>query len=230
MIAENKYGKYYIDKSFIHRPCPKILLAGYVHEPKTIEYMINNATGPIIHSGSFFGDFFPALETANVPIYTFEPVKLNYECALKTIELNSLKNVVIKNVGLSDKKTKLKIMTKSNERDHIGGGAYVSEDGNEEIEVDTIDNLVKGRVSIIQLDIEGHELQALKGAKKTIKKWNPIIILEFLDFKIIEDYINFLKQFGYNRYKFLIDNHDENNKNLRLESYNIIFYKDTTKC
>jgi FkbM family methyltransferase len=51
----------------------------------------------------------------------------------------------------------------------------------EEIEVDTIDNIVKEekikRVDFIKMDIEGYERYALKGAIETIKKHKPIIVV-----------------------------------------------------
>jgi hypothetical protein len=46
----------------------------------------------------------------------------------------------------------------------------------------TIDDLVPAdcTVSIIQLDVEGHERQALAGALQTIRRCLPILILEKL--------------------------------------------------
>ena len=42
----------------------------------------------------------------------------------------------------------------------------------------SIDSLSLGNISCIQLDLEGGELMALKGAIKTIKSYSPLIILE----------------------------------------------------
>lgn len=42
----------------------------------------------------------------------------------------------------------------------------------------TIDSLVKDRVDLIKIDIEGMELEALAGAVETIKKCRPILVIE----------------------------------------------------
>ena len=42
----------------------------------------------------------------------------------------------------------------------------------------TIDSLGLENVSCIKLDVEGHELEALEGAEKTILKWRPAIMVE----------------------------------------------------
>ena len=41
-----------------------------------------------------------------------------------------------------------------------------------------IDSLPLSSCDLIQLDIEGYELEALKGAKETIEKFNPVIVVE----------------------------------------------------
>ena len=54
----------------------------------------------------------------------------------------------------------------------------VTVDGNISIDVDSLDNVmsdVSEPISAIKLDIEGSELEALKGAMYTIKKYKPLI-------------------------------------------------------
>lgn len=52
-------------------------------------------------------------------------------------------------------------------------GSHISELG-EQIEVTTIDEALHGvNVTFIKMDIEGAELQALKGAKETIQRCKP---------------------------------------------------------
>ena len=52
-----------------------------------------------------------------------------------------------------------------------------------QIKTQKIDTIIKdqnldGYSLLIKLDIEGHELQAIEGAKNTIKKYKPLIIIE----------------------------------------------------
>lgn len=48
----------------------------------------------------------------------------------------------------------------------------------DEVDVRTIDSFGFKDVSLILLDVEGQELEALKGAEETIKKYHPTIMVE----------------------------------------------------
>jgi FkbM family methyltransferase len=50
----------------------------------------------------------------------------------------------------------------------------------------------------MKLDIQGYELQALKGGKETIKLYEPILLVELPE----EEIVNYLKGFGYVMYAF----------------------------
>lgn len=54
----------------------------------------------------------------------------------------------------------------------------LSEDGNEVVDLDTIDNVLNGRrATFIKMDIEGAEYRALLGAEETIRKYKPRMAL-----------------------------------------------------
>lgn len=46
------------------------------------------------------------------------------------------------------------------------------------IEVKTLDSLEFQNVDFMKIDVEGFELEVIKGAKETIDKWSPVIIVE----------------------------------------------------
>jgi len=51
-----------------------------------------------------------------------------------------------------------------------------------EVKTDTLDNQVEkfsiNKIALIKIDVEGHEWKVIKGAKKTLQKYKPIIIIE----------------------------------------------------
>jgi hypothetical protein len=59
-----------------------------------------------------------------------------------------------------------------------------------------LDDIYKGRVSLIKIDVEGHELEVLKGAENTIKKYMPTLLIEIFDFENNE-VPKYLKSLGY---------------------------------
>jgi len=149
----------------------------------------NNGSGDIVHAGTYFGDFLAALSKGCAPnskVWAFEPNPENYRCAKITLEINNISNVVLTNAGLGAKQDKLLMKTADTNGRSLGGASQIidkeSDEGNgiETIQIVTVDDTVGSyrAVTIIQLDVEGHEKEALTGALKTIHRCLPIIILE----------------------------------------------------
>lgn len=101
--------------------------------------------------------------------------------------------------GISDKKETLFF----NENPDSPSSANISNNGNIQIEVDSIDNLISERVSFIKMDIEGFEMSALRGAVNTIKKYKPTLAIclyhKYNDFLDIPKFILAL-DLGYKLY------------------------------
>lgn len=188
LVAYNKYGGYLTPLSSQHRPAVQKILNGQVYEPDTIQFMVNNCgKGDIIHAGTFFGDFLPALSSAissNSYVWAFEPSKENYRCAKITTMINELDNVKLFNSGLGETSKTSKMVIKTNNGVNLGGASRILDENENigtmiDVDVVKIDDMVGERdISIIQLDVEGYEQQALAGAIETIKRCKPLLILE----------------------------------------------------
>jgi FkbM family methyltransferase len=192
-IAYNKYGGYCIPLSSRHRPAAKKILAGEVWEADTIEFVQSNCgDGDLVHAGTYFGDFLPALSASCKPgaiVWAFEPNVENYRCACITITLNGLKNVRIRNVALGAKHGSLPLQVLDATGQALGGGSQLSEDaaGIDKTSyvaarIVPLDSVVpvQRRVSVAQFDVEGFEKPVIAGALGTIRRWKPIIVLEQL--------------------------------------------------
>ncbi len=64
--------------------------------------------------------------------------------------------------------------------------------------VKTLDSVYHGTPSLIKLDVEGHELEVLQGAEKTIREHLPNLYVEIFDFENGPVPL-FLKEIGYTR-------------------------------
>lgn len=188
IIAQNKYGKYAVPKSSQHRPTCQTILRGKVHEPQTIEYILNNAgDGDIVHAGAYFGDFLPALSTLPNQIFAFEPE--NYQCAKKTLELNQINNVILIKLGLGDGDIVDMSMVTIDIFDYsLGGRSFLSPQGSKQIIMARLDYFSL-EPSLIHLDIGGYESYTLQGAINMIKEHKPVLILETVP--------NFVFDWGY---------------------------------
>lgn len=135
----------------------------------------------MIHAGTFFGDMIPSFSKAvgdDFMLYAFEPVLRNYVLAKLTVEANNLQNVFLQNCALNSKFELLKIKTHNGSGTSYGGGSIISPRGDELITCIPIDSLGLSDVSLIHLDVEEHELQCLIGARETIDRCLPMIMVE----------------------------------------------------
>ena len=194
-IAYNKYGGYCVPLSSQHRPAAKRALAGDVYEPQTIEFILANCKdGDMVHAGTYFGDMIPAFSRAvgaDHTLWAFEPNPENHRCANITRLINGLDNVVLTNAGLGDHSHTVQMHTSDAQGKGLGGASRLLAEGEgqevdggtDTVRIVTIDETVPEdrNVAIIQLDVEGHEKEALGGALKTINRCRPMIIVEVLE-------------------------------------------------
>jgi FkbM family methyltransferase len=190
IVSYNKYGGYCVPESSAHRPAARKILSRDVYEPRTIEFMMANCRGgDIVHAGTFFGDFLPALSKGldrGCKVWAFEPNSESYRCAKITLEINGIADVVLANAALGDKQQYLFLQTADDDGRSLGGESRIieAEPGTstkgEMVPIVTIDDAVgqDRNVSLLQLDVEGHEKEALAGGLGTIRRCLPTIILE----------------------------------------------------
>jgi FkbM family methyltransferase len=99
-------------------------------------------------------------------VYCFEPDEENFKTS--TANLSEYKNVNLINAGLFCEDTVLSFQMCGN------GTSSISESGTTSINVVALDNALKNKpVTFIKMDIEGAELDALKGAAGIIKNNKP---------------------------------------------------------
>ena len=130
----------------------------------------------------------------------------------KNLNLNKFDNIVLKNSAISDTDD---IIINFNESKNDWESSLTHNEFDEskvsKIRTQKIDTIIKDQKLdeyslLIKLDIEGHELHALEGAKNTIEKYKPIIIIELSTYvfnkndKAFERLKFFLTEFDYSIY------------------------------
>lgn len=160
---------------------------GYI--PNKVAENIKNTI--IIDCGAFIGDSVFIFDKFFNPkkIIAIEADKNNVDILNKNIAINKIKNVNPICCGVGDVHGKVKIA-------QHGIWSHISESGDQEIEIITIDSLkekMSDKIGLIKMDIEGYEMNALQGAKLTIKKDKPVLLISIYhsgrDFFEIPKYI-----------------------------------------
>ena len=190
-IAYNVHGAYCVPNSSRHRSAPRRILRGDVYEPGTIDFIVANCgDGDIVHAGTYFGDFLPALSrgvAAGCQVWGFEPNRESFRCAEVTVLLNGLDNVNLINAGLSAEPGEAQLRVADDLGTPLGGKSQLADApaGRDAgtvvpVELTTVDATVPGDrpVSVIQLDVEDHEQAALTGAMATIRRTKPLLLIE----------------------------------------------------
>jgi FkbM family methyltransferase len=145
-------------------------------------YEILPENGIFFDIGSNIGIYSLNLCRKAKEVYAFEATKTTYQLLQETINENCIQNIHLYLTAIHNiDKEEVKIYADNNL--NIGGNSMYS--GNcvaNTVQTITIDTFVKendiSRIDFIKMDIEGNELNALQGTKKSIKKFRPIIMCE----------------------------------------------------
>jgi FkbM family methyltransferase len=143
-------------------------------------------------------------------IISFEPTPLTSSFLKKNIKINNVNNIIVSEYGLSSSKKQLPFLLSNNPEGNaiISDKIVNSSDASQVIKISTISidefcvekNILK--VDLIKLDIEGQELEAIKGAKKTLLANQNIKIIFELNIAHSKDGIEYAKEI-YNELKKL---------------------------
>ena len=167
--------------------------------------------------------------------YAFEPLSnVVNRFLVKNIVLNKAKNIEVFNYGFLDKQCFLKMWYDNTEN------ASISKDIDKEKELKSLqvryDNFtsnrykikekvgifvkldgapkeIKKKINVVKIDVEGSELQVLKGGREFFKKNLPMIFVEIEErhckrFNVtVKQVLNYLKRLGYTNIKNINNNY-----------------------
>jgi FkbM family methyltransferase len=109
-------------------------------------------------------------------VIAFEPRGLNLGYLQRHVTVNNCDNVKIVSKALGEHSGHAKLETRTG-----SGTGYISDTGDEDVEITSIDELVDSGAlpppTFLKIDVEGGEMAVLRGAKNVIEKQRPRMIL-----------------------------------------------------
>jgi FkbM family methyltransferase len=128
---------------------------------------------------------------SNGTVIAFEPAEVTFKRLIENIQINDLKNIDAHKLGLSDHEALLELNI--SESGYEAWNTFVQSKDNkfskkELVQVKTFDAFFEQNysnvddIALVKLDVEGFELNVLKGAKNLLSRERaPVFIVEFTD-------------------------------------------------
>lgn len=158
-------------------------------------------------------------------IYCVEAVSANVERLQHNIRLNGLQEKIFAIAqGVGDIEKEVQIQIEGNLKEGQGTGtANILSDASDypaervPLAITTLDNLIEHglisrEVSLIKIDVDGYDLNVLKGAENMLSRSRPIIFGEFMEYCLAwhgqsyTDVIDYMKPLNYRVYR-RVNNH-----------------------
>jgi protein O-GlcNAc transferase len=183
-------------KEFYELPLLNYLSKVYKHKLRTVIDVGANIGNHSVFFGLFLADM----------VVSVEPNEDITAILEKNLTSNKIKSKIIKK-GIASKKSVEELDTEYG-GDNIGmakvlkkGKAQTKDKKTKTIQLDTLDNLRVDNsfkhIDLVKVDVEGYEMEVLKGSKKVLLEESPDLLIEIADFESKKDFDSFLSQFGY---------------------------------
>ena len=173
----------------------------------------------VIDVGACNGDMSKFFSEMGCKVYAFEMDRKNFENAKKIAEES---HFVVENLGLGSYKRNVRY-------ESLGSMSQVNPNGSETAQITTLDAYVSehniSHVDCIKLDVEGAELDVLKGATTTIARFKPILLLSAYhkpdDFWVLMNFVKSIRsdyEFAMRQYRSSLEDLPPSESSLQLEN------------
>lgn len=222
-IQQQLFFKYLENQNFIHKitggpakglvypiqmPMDKLIWTGTWESEFSKTLVQYTKKGDVCYDIGGYRGFYTGVMAMNgaKEVFVFEPLPNNIQQIEKVISLNSKSKIkLIKNAISEETGNAVFELMPYDSMGKLSSSEFQKTTrGNHTINVtvETIDNLVTNNIinppNLIKIDVEGVEETVLKGGKATLKKYNPILLIEIHSHEIGKKCYSILKEIGYN--------------------------------
>lgn len=149
-------------------------------------------------------------------LYAFEPQRIVFQTLCANLALNSCANVYAYQAALGAHGGNTLVPDLSPETpNNFGGFSLRDQSHGERTPLRTIDELGLTACNLLKLDIEGMEVEALKGASRTVQTCRPTIFVENDRRDRSEELLSLLMSWDYRPYWHITPLFSEDNFNLK---------------
>jgi len=166
----------------------------------------------VLEAGANIGTHTIPLAQRAARVYAFEPQRLVYQTLCANIALNQLTNVHAWQAALGSQQGRVFVPELDPRTSYnFGGVSMQSRPTGESVMQIVVDDLGLQQCGLFKIDVEGMELEVLKGSEKLIAKFRPYIYIENDRKEKSEALIAYLQSIGYTLYWHLPPLFNEHN-------------------
>lgn len=145
-------------------------------EPIMTNVMLNILTkesGTCLDIGTFIGYYTFLFAKYGNKTIGFEADEITYGKLLNTKNRNNMNNIITYNNAVSSENNKVLNFHHSQLETNVGGSCITSHEGNSKVITVKLDSIIEAnnidKILILKIDVEGHELDCIKGFEKGLK-------------------------------------------------------------
>lgn len=161
------------------------------------------ARGVVLDVGANIGTHTLTYAKTAERVYAFEPQPFMFDMLCTNLLLNNVLNVTPIQCALGPMDGITHMNLHDPTEDNSPAGEAVGK-GESSVSMHRLDSLAIGKVDFIKIDIEGFELEALKGMRETLCQYQPVVYIEIHYQRLIEPIKQFLAEFGYSANALII--------------------------
>ena len=138
-------------------------------------------------------------------VYAFEPMQRAYDRLVQHVSLNGLSNVKTERLVVTSRSSGRQSVSFRNSWKLFDAPAV--DDEPEQVDTTSLDDYVVragvSRLDMMKVDVDGYECRVISGAKETLRRFRPVLILEMGKYTTravgdsINDVIDVLQSIGY---------------------------------
>ncbi len=179
-------------------------LAFWESKSRKIFSQLSKTSNVVFDIGSYSGIYtlLAAKSNNNVKTYSFEPNPELFKVLSKNIKINRLKNSKIEALALDENEGVATLYINHEINTSVASLINNSNKGGSfQVAKTTLDSFVTREkittIDLMKIDVEGYEINVLKGSLKSLTDFQPIILMESLSKESFLEQKSFLTKFGY---------------------------------
>ena len=134
-------------------------------------------------------------------VHAFEPQRIVFQTLCANLALNQCVNVFARQMALGASAGSIMVPpVQPSERNNFGGISLGEFAGGEPVVLNTLDSLDLPACHFIKADVEGMEVDVLKGAEKTIDIYRPLMYVENDRAERSKELLTLIQSYGYVAY------------------------------